>query len=73
MCAGAPTHVHRAPVVAGAPPASTARRSVRVIAASASMITHPPNMITLRQDSREYTPSPMMIEGVTGFLSERLD
>jgi len=32
---------------------------VRVIAASASMITHPPNMITLRQDPREDTPSPI--------------
>ena len=32
---------------------------VRVIAASASMITHPPNMITPRQDSREDTPSPI--------------
>ena len=28
------------------------RRQVRVIAASASMITHPPNMIILRQDPR---------------------
>ena len=50
---------HRAatevPRTSGHPPSG----QVRVIAASAGMITHSPNMITLWQDSREDTPSPI--------------